>query len=178
MKFLNFFLFLWVIFAFLDPNPDSKIRIQSESGYGSTDLTESGSETLVQNRFQYLHKKGYIKTPNDRLTHLNVSSSSRKSFLFFSATIFLKSSSLLISTASSRLPSLRRLLRAPGEAERCRDTDLERSRLRTERDRDRLCRPRSSCWLSMMERLPLLPLWSTSRRRKGGGEGLRSLVGE
>ncbi len=119
-------------------------------------------------------KEGFIKTTGDRLTHLNVSSSSRKSFLFFSATIFLKSSSLLISTgSSSRLPSLLRLLRAPGEAERCRDTDSERSRLRAERDRDRLCRP-----LSMMERLPLLPLWSTSRPRKGGGEGLRSLVGE
>ncbi len=41
-KNLNFFLFLWVIFDLLDPDPDS------ESGYGSTDLTESGSrsETL------------------------------------------------------------------------------------------------------------------------------------
>jgi hypothetical protein len=35
MKFLNFFLFLWVIFALLDPDLDSK------SGYGSTDLIES-----------------------------------------------------------------------------------------------------------------------------------------
>ncbi len=33
MKFLNFFLFLWVIFALLDPDPDS----------GPTDLIESGS---------------------------------------------------------------------------------------------------------------------------------------
>jgi hypothetical protein len=35
MKFLNFFLFLWVMFALLDPD--------SKSGYGSTDLVESGS---------------------------------------------------------------------------------------------------------------------------------------
>ncbi len=37
MKFLIFFLLLWVIFALLGPDPDS------ESGYGSTDLIESGS---------------------------------------------------------------------------------------------------------------------------------------
>jgi hypothetical protein len=37
MKFLNFFLLLWVIFALLDPDPDSKC------GSGSTDLIESGS---------------------------------------------------------------------------------------------------------------------------------------
>jgi hypothetical protein len=39
MKFLNFFLLLWVIFALLDLDPDSK------SGYGTTVLIESGSET-------------------------------------------------------------------------------------------------------------------------------------
>jgi hypothetical protein len=39
MKFLNFFLLLWVIFALLDPDPDS------EYGFGSTDLIESGSIT-------------------------------------------------------------------------------------------------------------------------------------
>jgi hypothetical protein len=33
MKFLDFFLFLWVIFALLDPDPDSES--------GSTDLIES-----------------------------------------------------------------------------------------------------------------------------------------
>jgi hypothetical protein len=48
MKFLNFFLLLWVIFALLDPDPDSEYG----SGTGSTDLIESGSngsgsETLV-----------------------------------------------------------------------------------------------------------------------------------
>ncbi len=37
-KFLNFFQFLWVIFARLDSDPDS----ESGSGYGSTDLIESG----------------------------------------------------------------------------------------------------------------------------------------
>jgi hypothetical protein len=37
IKFLNFFLFLWVIFAL--PDPDS----ESGFGYGSTDLIESGS---------------------------------------------------------------------------------------------------------------------------------------
>jgi hypothetical protein len=36
MKFINFFL-LWVIFALLDPDSDC------ESGYGSKDPTESGS---------------------------------------------------------------------------------------------------------------------------------------
>jgi hypothetical protein len=47
MKFLYIFLLLWVIFTLLDP--DAK----SESGYGSTDLIDSGSnsesrsETLV-----------------------------------------------------------------------------------------------------------------------------------
>ncbi len=39
MKFLKFFLLLWVIFALLDPDPDSES--------GSTDLIQSGSETLV-----------------------------------------------------------------------------------------------------------------------------------
>ncbi len=39
MKLLNFFLFLWVIFALLDPDPDSEFK----SGYGFTDLVESGS---------------------------------------------------------------------------------------------------------------------------------------
>jgi hypothetical protein len=38
MKFLNFFLLLWV-FALLDLDPDS------EYGSGSTDLIESGSNT-------------------------------------------------------------------------------------------------------------------------------------
>jgi hypothetical protein len=42
MNFFNFFLFLWVIFALLDPDPDP----DSESGYVSTDLIGSGSETL------------------------------------------------------------------------------------------------------------------------------------
>jgi hypothetical protein len=37
MKFLNFFLLLWVILALLDPDPDSKY------GSGSTGLIESGS---------------------------------------------------------------------------------------------------------------------------------------
>jgi hypothetical protein len=37
MKFLNFFLLLWAIFALLDPKPDS------EYGSGSTDPIESGS---------------------------------------------------------------------------------------------------------------------------------------
>jgi hypothetical protein len=41
MKFQNFFLLLWVIFALLDPDPDS------ECGSGSTDLLESGYETLL-----------------------------------------------------------------------------------------------------------------------------------
>ncbi len=36
-KISQLFLFLWVIFAFLDPDPES----------GSTDLIESGSETQI-----------------------------------------------------------------------------------------------------------------------------------
>jgi hypothetical protein len=43
MQFLNFLLLLCVIFAHLDPDPDS----ESGSGYGSIDLIESGSETLL-----------------------------------------------------------------------------------------------------------------------------------
>ncbi len=39
MKFLNFLLHLWVIFALMDPDPDS------EYGSGSTVLIESGSNT-------------------------------------------------------------------------------------------------------------------------------------
>ncbi len=48
MKFKIFFLYLCVIFALLDPDPDS------ESGYGTTAVIESGSgsETLLQrNRY-------------------------------------------------------------------------------------------------------------------------------
>ncbi len=37
MKFLIFFPFLWFFFSLLDPDPDS------EYGYGSNDLIESGS---------------------------------------------------------------------------------------------------------------------------------------
>jgi hypothetical protein len=39
MKFINFFLYLWVIFALLDPDPDC----ESGSGYASKDPIESGS---------------------------------------------------------------------------------------------------------------------------------------
>ena len=45
MKILDFFLFLWVIFALLDPDPDPATQINADpcgSGYGS------GSETLVK----------------------------------------------------------------------------------------------------------------------------------
>jgi hypothetical protein len=52
MKFLNFFLLLWVIFALMDPD--------SEYGYGSvsTDLIESGSgfETLLADWFTMLFR--------------------------------------------------------------------------------------------------------------------------
>jgi hypothetical protein len=41
MKFLNFFLLLWVIFALLDKDTDSEYG----SGSRSTDLIESGSNT-------------------------------------------------------------------------------------------------------------------------------------
>jgi hypothetical protein len=42
------FIFLWVIFAVLDPDQDS------ESGF--TDLIESGSETLVPNTVIHKHR--------------------------------------------------------------------------------------------------------------------------
>jgi hypothetical protein len=41
MKFLNFFLFLWVIFSLLDTDPDPDFEYKS--GSGSTDLIESVS---------------------------------------------------------------------------------------------------------------------------------------
>ena len=44
MKILSFFLFFWVIFALLDPDPDPTAQINADpcgSGYGS------GSETLL-----------------------------------------------------------------------------------------------------------------------------------
>jgi hypothetical protein len=40
MKFINYFIFFWLIFALLDPHPDCK----SGSGYGSRDPIESGSD--------------------------------------------------------------------------------------------------------------------------------------
>jgi hypothetical protein len=40
MKILDFFLFLWVIFAFLDPDPDPATQINA-------DPCGSGSETLA-----------------------------------------------------------------------------------------------------------------------------------
>ncbi len=40
-KKLNIFLFLWVIFALLDPDPDF------ESGYGSTDLMNPDQDEMV-----------------------------------------------------------------------------------------------------------------------------------
>jgi hypothetical protein len=48
MKILYFFLFLWVIFALLDPD--------SESGYGSADLIKSGSGSRI--RYTANLKKG------------------------------------------------------------------------------------------------------------------------
>ncbi len=47
LKFINFFLFLWVIFALQDPNPDC----ESGPGYGSRDPIESGSTTLHETHF-------------------------------------------------------------------------------------------------------------------------------
>ncbi len=49
MKFRNFFLLLWVIFALLDLDPDSDYK--SVSGYGSTDLIEFGSKTVPECKF-------------------------------------------------------------------------------------------------------------------------------
>jgi hypothetical protein len=47
MKFLNFFLFLWVTFGLLDQDPDS------ESRSGSTDLIESGSNPDLKHCFKF-----------------------------------------------------------------------------------------------------------------------------
>ena len=52
MKILYFFLYLWVIFALLDPDPDPRTQINADpcgsgSGYGS------GSETLQ--KFYHVH---------------------------------------------------------------------------------------------------------------------------
>jgi hypothetical protein len=51
MKFLNFFLFLWVIFALLDPDPDS------ESGSGSKSISQFSSTVEVkdQSRKKNIH---------------------------------------------------------------------------------------------------------------------------
>ncbi len=51
MKPFNFFLFLWVIFAVLDPDPESG------SGYGSTHLIESGSNMDPDPESETLSKK-------------------------------------------------------------------------------------------------------------------------
>jgi hypothetical protein len=52
MKILDFFLFLWVIFALLDPDPDPATQINA-------DPCGSGSETLVKrvklSSFPYRH---------------------------------------------------------------------------------------------------------------------------
>jgi hypothetical protein len=56
IKISSFFLLLWVIFAFLDPDPDS------ESEYGSTDLIESGSEPDPKHWFIEENFKKYTKT--------------------------------------------------------------------------------------------------------------------
>ncbi len=56
MTFLNFFLSLWVIFALLDPDPDSK--------FGSTDLIESGSGSETQR--VYSHRKNrFLKSSTE-----------------------------------------------------------------------------------------------------------------
>jgi hypothetical protein len=54
MKILDFFLFLWVIFALLDPDPDPATQINTDPcGYGS------GSQTLAFGAIMYhLEPKG------------------------------------------------------------------------------------------------------------------------
>jgi hypothetical protein len=56
MKILDFFLFLWVIFALLDPDPDPATQINADpcgSGHGS------GSETLFLSK-ETLSRSIYI----------------------------------------------------------------------------------------------------------------------
>ncbi len=50
MKILDFFLFLWVIFALLDPDPDPANQINADpcgSGYGSETLPEEAGNELA-----------------------------------------------------------------------------------------------------------------------------------
>jgi hypothetical protein len=58
MNFYKFFLLLWVIFALLDPDPDSES--------GSTYLIESGSGTLRGTllKFPFLYKKAENREGN------------------------------------------------------------------------------------------------------------------
>ncbi len=63
MKFLNFFLILWVIIAALDPDTDS------EYGSGSTDLIESESN-LDPNPKPWLPRPFYLITCKTRNTDL------------------------------------------------------------------------------------------------------------
>jgi hypothetical protein len=75
MKFLNFFLLLWVIFALLDPDPDSEYG----SGSGYTNLIESGSNPdpsivnknsedsycIVTTFFDFLSLKSNVNEPSN-----------------------------------------------------------------------------------------------------------------
>ncbi len=56
MKFLNFFQFLRVIYALLDPDPESESGSTDLIESGSADLieSESGSETLVKGQHKHL----------------------------------------------------------------------------------------------------------------------------
>jgi hypothetical protein len=54
IKILYFFLFLWVIFALLDPDPDPATQIYA-------DPCESGSETLVYSLCRTLWRTDYWK---------------------------------------------------------------------------------------------------------------------
>ncbi len=60
MKFFNFFLFLWVSFSLLDPDPDC----ESGSGYGSRDTIESGPQHCLEADPRILNKCGFVWGPD------------------------------------------------------------------------------------------------------------------
>ncbi len=86
MTFLHFFLFLWVIFAFLDPDPDQVTQINADpSEYGSGSATLliwgvwSGSRCI---NCATVLKKGSLKHDRKRLYWIRIVEMVHKSLLW------------------------------------------------------------------------------------------------
>jgi hypothetical protein len=63
MEILYSFLYLWVIFAFLDPDPDPSTQMNAElCGSGSTALLESANFSLFELMYRYKNEAITIKT--------------------------------------------------------------------------------------------------------------------